>query len=197
MRRGVGQEGTHFFGRGQHAQHVEVDAPDEFSVGAELGRPDPHLVELLEDGLVDHVVSGNLGLDKARNVDQVGQPDVGHEVQVMGDDRDFAARLEANVAVGVDLGDRRGWTNRSSRSASRRGRCLSAPWTRTTTCWVVAGAVSTRVSGKISSRTAAGAAGIVLGPFLDPIVKEFIDSWNRGSAAGRPRAESVPGVSAG
>ena len=53
---------------------------------------DPHLVELLEDGLVDHVVSGNLGLHEPGHVDQVGQPDIGHEVQVVGDDRDLAAR---------------------------------------------------------------------------------------------------------
>ena len=50
---------------------------------------------------------GTSRLDEAGHLDQVGQPDVGHEIEVVGDDRDLAARLEANVAVGVDLGDRR------------------------------------------------------------------------------------------
>ena len=68
---------------------------------------DPHAVELREDGPVDHVVLGDLGLDEARHLDQVGQSDVGHQVEVVGDDGDLAAGLEADVAVGVDLGDRR------------------------------------------------------------------------------------------
>ena len=42
---------------------------------------------------------------EAGDIDQVRQPDVGDEIQVMGDDRDFAPALEPDVAVGVNLGD--------------------------------------------------------------------------------------------
>ena len=45
--RRLGQERIDFLGRRQDAQHVEVDPPDELAVGADLGRLDPHLVELL------------------------------------------------------------------------------------------------------------------------------------------------------
>ena len=56
---GIRQERSHLVGRGQDAEDVEVDAADELAVGAELGRADPHPVELREDGPVDHVVLGN------------------------------------------------------------------------------------------------------------------------------------------
>ena len=42
---------------------------------------------------------------EAGDLDQVGQPDVGDEVEVVGDDRDLAPVLEPDVRVGVDLGD--------------------------------------------------------------------------------------------
>ena len=51
------------------------------------------------------VVLGDLGDLEAGDLDQVGQPDVGDQVEVVGDDGDLAAVLEDDVAVGVDLGD--------------------------------------------------------------------------------------------
>ena len=82
---------------------------------------------------------------------------------------DLAPALEPDEAVGVDLGDlgvgrivvadRRHVADRPS-----------ARWSRTTSCWVFAGALRTRDSGRISSRTGAGAAGSSLAPSL-------IQSW--------------------
>ena len=101
----VGEERLDLVGRGQDADRVEVGAADELGVGAGLGRADPHPVQLGEDRLVDHVVLRDLGDLEAGDLDQVGEPDVGDEVEVVGDDRDLAAGLEGDVAVGVDVGD--------------------------------------------------------------------------------------------
>ena len=101
----VGQERLDLLGRRQDADRVQVDAADELLVGAGLGGADPHPVQLGEDGPVDHVVLRDLGDLEAGDLDQVGQADVGDQVEVVGDDGHLAALLEVDEAVGVDLGD--------------------------------------------------------------------------------------------
>ena len=48
---------------------------------------------------------GTSARPETRDLDQMGEPDVGDQVEVMGDDRDLAPVLEDDIAVGVDLGD--------------------------------------------------------------------------------------------
>ena len=100
-----GQELLDLPGRGQDPDRVEVDPADELLVGAQLRRADPHPVELGEDGAIDHVVLGNLRQLEAGHLDQVGEPDVRDQVEVVGDDGDLAPVLEPDERVGVDLGD--------------------------------------------------------------------------------------------
>ena len=93
-------------GVGRTPIDVEVDAADEL---ARRCRPRTGLIRIrlsfAKTARSIDVVLRDLGDLEAGHLDQVGQPDVGDEVEVVGDDGDLAARLEGDVAVGVDLGD--------------------------------------------------------------------------------------------
>ena len=92
-----GYEFLHFLGRWQNPDRVEVDPAKEFLVGARPRRADPHTVELAEDRIVDHVITWNLSRSEAWHFDQMGEPDVGHEIEVMGNHRDLAPILESYI----------------------------------------------------------------------------------------------------
>ena len=102
---GVGQERLDLLGRGEDPHGVERGPAEELGVGANLGRADPHPVQLGEDRAVDRVVRGDFREPEPGDLDQVRQADVGDEVEVVGDDRDLAPVLEADEAVGIDVGD--------------------------------------------------------------------------------------------
>ena len=103
----------------------------------------------------------------------MSQADVRHQIEVVGDDRDLAARLEADVSLGIHLGDLRvgrvvvadrrdvasgpvGVADLGDELLRRRG-CHQHP-----------------ALGEDLELHGGGAAGIVLRPFGDPVVQEFV-----------------------
>ena len=109
------------------------------------------------------------------DVDQVGQADVGDEVEVVGDDRHLAAPLEDDVAVGVHVGD---LGVRRVVVADRRhvaARAVGVVGDHGDVCWVVRRVVEHAGAGRGSPGfTAAGAARVVLGPLGDPVAEVLV-----------------------
>ncbi len=101
----IGHETRNLFRLRQDPEDIEIDATDELLIGADFRRGNPHPVQLGEDRAVDQVVLRDLGDLEAGNLDQVGQANRGHQVEIVGDHGDFATPLELDEAVGVNRGD--------------------------------------------------------------------------------------------
>ena len=62
----VGEEAAHVIGGRQLSGHVERGAAEEFRVGTQVGRLDPHLPQFGEDQLVDGIIFRRVAPNKLR-----------------------------------------------------------------------------------------------------------------------------------
>ena len=101
----VSEEGANVFRFGRQAGEVKMDAADEVGVGAQLGGLDLHALPFGGNELVDLVVFGRFGPDKAGTVAHHGNGGGGIGTLKAGENRCFAATDRGDEALLVGLRD--------------------------------------------------------------------------------------------
>ena len=125
--RAVVEERDDLLGRGDEADHVEVDAAAELGVVAQLRRGDAQQLQLGEDVPVDEVVLGRIDPDQPRHRLAEDEPAGGDEVLERDQDGRLAPLLLDDASLVVDARD--GGVGRAVAGQARHvaGRAVGEP----------------------------------------------------------------------